>query len=141
LPTKNSPWKTKQSIPHTTETFYDDCVKICEDFAPNFRTGCCFTTKHRFTLAFSAGDIYQKTKCLSSPLTFLYSPAILTELRWTPSQNTAFRTYLKMTEALRTVHTLGRGLLRGGWWPVSPKLVFDQMAALVPENMDGSFYF
>jgi hypothetical protein len=25
-----------QSISHATVTFYGDCVKMCEDFAPNF---------------------------------------------------------------------------------------------------------
>jgi hypothetical protein len=34
--TKNSSWQAKQSIPHTTVTFYGDCMKMCEDFAPNF---------------------------------------------------------------------------------------------------------
>jgi hypothetical protein len=46
--TKNSSWRTKQSIPHTTVTFYVDSVKMCEDFAPNLgdeRVGCCITTK------------------------------------------------------------------------------------------------
>jgi hypothetical protein len=31
-----SPLQAKQSIPHTTVTFYDNCFKMCEDFAPNF---------------------------------------------------------------------------------------------------------
>jgi hypothetical protein len=42
-----------QSIPHTTVTFYGDCVKMCEDFAPNFgdqRNGCCMTTRQHLTL-------------------------------------------------------------------------------------------
>jgi hypothetical protein len=34
------------------------------------------------------------------------------------------------------VNNCRRGLLQGGWWPVGSKLVFDQMAALVPEIMD-----
>jgi hypothetical protein len=34
--TKNSSWQAKQSISHTTVTFYGDCAKMCEDFAPNF---------------------------------------------------------------------------------------------------------
>jgi hypothetical protein len=41
--TKNLSWQAKQSIPYTTVTFYTDCVKMSEDFAPNFwhkRTGC-----------------------------------------------------------------------------------------------------
>jgi hypothetical protein len=29
----------------------------------------------------------------------------------------------------------GRGLLRGWWWPVGPKLVFEKMAAPVSEIM------
>jgi hypothetical protein len=45
-----------------------------------------------------------------------------------------------MAEAWGTVHTLGKGLLRGWWWPVGPKLVFDQMAAPVPEIINGSLY-
>jgi hypothetical protein len=36
--TKNSSWQAKQLLPHTTLTFYDDCVKTCEDFATNFGT-------------------------------------------------------------------------------------------------------
>jgi hypothetical protein len=33
---EHSSWQAKQSIPHTTVTFYGDCLKMCEDFAPNF---------------------------------------------------------------------------------------------------------
>jgi hypothetical protein len=32
-----------QTVPHTTVTFYDDCMKMCDDFSPNFGdkiTGC-----------------------------------------------------------------------------------------------------
>jgi hypothetical protein len=39
------------------------CVKMCEDFAPNFsyeRTGCCITTTHRLTLPFSQGNFWPK---------------------------------------------------------------------------------
>jgi hypothetical protein len=42
----------------------------------------------------------------------------------------------KMAETLGTVHTRGRGLLGGWWWPVGPKLGFGRMAAPVPEIMD-----
>jgi hypothetical protein len=44
----------------------------------------------------------------------------------------------KMAKALRSVHTSGRGLVRGLRWSVGPKLIFDQMAAPVPEIMDKS---
>jgi hypothetical protein len=43
-----------------------------------------------------------------------------------------------MAGPLETAHTRGMGLLRGRWWPVVPMLVFDQMAAPVPEIMDVS---
>jgi hypothetical protein len=43
-----------------------------------------------------------------------------------------------MAKLIGTVHTCGRGLLRGWWLPVGPKLVFDHMAATVPEIMDIS---
>jgi hypothetical protein len=56
------------------------------------------------------------------------------------TQNSTSMMYLKMTEALGTVHIRGRGLLRGSCWPVDRKLVFDQMAAPVPEIMEGSLY-
>jgi hypothetical protein len=41
---KNSFWLVKQSILYTTVTFYDSCLKIYEDFIPNFgdkMSGCC----------------------------------------------------------------------------------------------------
>jgi hypothetical protein len=44
--------------------------------------------------------------------------------------------FKKTAETLGIAHTHGRGLLQGCWWPVGPKLVFDQTAALVPEIMD-----
>jgi hypothetical protein len=61
--TKNSSRQAEQSIPHTTVKFYGDCVKMYEDFAPNFddkRTGCCITTTHLLTLPFSLGNLGQK---------------------------------------------------------------------------------
>jgi hypothetical protein len=67
---KNLSWKAKQSIPHTTVTFYGECVKMREDFASNFgdkRTGCCITTTHRLTIPFSPGNFWPKTTWLSSP--------------------------------------------------------------------------
>jgi hypothetical protein len=45
--------------------------------------------------------------------------------------------HLKLAEALGKMHTLGWGLLRGWWWPVGPKLVFNQVAAPVQEIMDA----
>jgi hypothetical protein len=40
-----------------------------------------------------------------------------------------------MAEELGTVHTSGRGLLRGWCWPVDSNLVFDHMAASVPGKL------
>jgi hypothetical protein len=49
-------------------------------------------------------------------------------------------TFKKMAGALGTVHKRRRALLQGWWWPVGPKLVFDQMAAPILEimNMSGN---
>jgi hypothetical protein len=61
--TKNSSWQTKQSFPHITVTFLDDCMRTCEDFALNFfdkRTNCCITTTHHLTLPFSPGNYFTK---------------------------------------------------------------------------------
>jgi hypothetical protein len=51
----NSSLQSKQSIPHTTVTFYRNCVKMWANFAPNIgdkRSGCYITTTHRLTLPF-----------------------------------------------------------------------------------------
>jgi hypothetical protein len=76
---KTSFWHTKQSILHTTVIFYGDCVKMCEEFAPNFgnkRTGCCITITHFLTLPCSPENFWPKTAWLLSPThpTFLCFP-------------------------------------------------------------------
>jgi hypothetical protein len=56
-------WQAKQSILHTTVTFYGYCVKMCEDFSSNFGyklTGCCFTTRHSLTFLFPPGIFWPK---------------------------------------------------------------------------------
>jgi hypothetical protein len=70
LSTKWSSRQAIQSFPLTTVTFYGYCLKMYEDFVPNFdekRTGCCITTAHRFTLPFSLGNFLSKTTWLLSP--------------------------------------------------------------------------
>jgi hypothetical protein len=45
-------------------TFYGDCLKTFEDFAPNFgdkETGRYITAAHSFTLSFSPGNFLPKT--------------------------------------------------------------------------------
>jgi hypothetical protein len=49
--------------------------------------------------------------------------------------------FKRMAESLVTVHTHVEGWLRVWWWPVSPQLIFDQMAAPVPEIMDDSLNY
>jgi hypothetical protein len=46
-----------------------------------------------------------------------------------------------MGELLGMVHMCRMGLLWGWWWPVDPKLVFDQMTAPAPEIMDQSYNY
>jgi hypothetical protein len=68
--TANSSWLTKQSILHVTVTFYGDCVKMCEGFAPNFdgkRTGCCITTTHRSHTFFFTREFFTKNKMTGVP--------------------------------------------------------------------------
>jgi hypothetical protein len=55
--------QAKQSIPHTTVTFYGDCVKMCDDFEPNFGdkiTGCYITTMYRLAFPLSLENSDQK---------------------------------------------------------------------------------
>jgi hypothetical protein len=63
---------------HYCEKFYDDYMKMCEHFAPDFgdkRTGCCITTTHRPTHTSSLPGIffYQKQHDYLPPTTTLFS--------------------------------------------------------------------
>jgi hypothetical protein len=111
--TKNSSSQTKQLVPHTT-VFYSDCMKMCEDFTPNFGD-----KTERPSLWHNWGRSRQDRR-----------------LCWTPSKNMTSRMHLKNGRSTGNGACRRRGLLRGWWWPVGPKLVFDQMAAPVPEIMD-----
>jgi hypothetical protein len=74
--TNNSSWEAMQSILHTYVTIYDDCGRMCEDFAPNFgdiKTGCCVTTAHHLTFPFHQGSSNQKERDYRSPPTLLFS--------------------------------------------------------------------
>jgi hypothetical protein len=64
--TNNSSCHTKESISYTIVTFYGECVKICDDFEPNFsdkRTGCSVTTTHRLTIPISPKSFWPKHNC------------------------------------------------------------------------------
>jgi hypothetical protein len=117
--------------------------------------GCCITTTHRLTLPFSAGSFFftqynmtVDTRLTCPSKTFLFprlygyhfDTVKVTETEsqrcWTPSQNTNSMMHLKMAEGLGTAHALGRVPLRGWRWPVSPKLVFNKLAAQFPGIMD-----
>jgi hypothetical protein len=137
--------------------FYSDYVEMCEDFAPNLddkRTGCCITTTHLLTLLLHQGSVDQKQHdCRPHPPYFsLFPPdlrkkwetVILTQLRWSRQNRrrcwTPHRTRLpdciyKIAGALGRGYTSERGIFRG------PKLVFDQMAAPIPEIENDCLYF
>jgi hypothetical protein len=51
----NPSWQARQSILHTTMTFYGNCMKMCEDFALNFDDKSNMTV-HGLTLSFSPGS-------------------------------------------------------------------------------------
>jgi hypothetical protein len=70
-----------QSIPLTIVTFYGECMKMCEDSAPNFgdkRTVCCVTT-HRLVPPFSSGNFRPRITWLSSPSHPQHSPDLASE--------------------------------------------------------------
>jgi hypothetical protein len=75
LLTKNSSWQAKQPIPHATVTFYCDCVKICEDFAPKFSTRELDVASLQRTVShlFHQGIFLSKTTWLSPPTFFCFS--------------------------------------------------------------------
>jgi hypothetical protein len=116
---------------------------MCEDFTPNFgnkRTGCCFMTTHLLTLPFSPRNFWHKITWLSSPThpTFLCFARLKIQLKGYHLDTVEIiRAELQV---LGTVHMHRRELLWRWWWPVGTKLIFDQVAALVPAVMDGSLY-
>jgi hypothetical protein len=74
--TKKSSWEGEQSIPHSTVTFNGDCVKMYEDFNPNFGnegTGCCITTTHHLTL-FLPGNFFTRNNMTIVPHSHFFSP-------------------------------------------------------------------
>jgi hypothetical protein len=62
------------SLP-TTEFFYGECVKMCEDFFPNFgneTTAYFITTTHRL-IFFTPENFYQKQHDCGSPTALPFS--------------------------------------------------------------------
>jgi hypothetical protein len=78
--TKNSSWEAKQSIQYTTVTLQGDCLKMCEDFAPNFgdKTGICIAKTHHLTFPSFPRNFWQKATWLSSPT----HPTFLCPFNW-----------------------------------------------------------
>jgi hypothetical protein len=151
-----------QTVPHTTVTFYGDCEKMCEDFVPNFGDKKPAVASRQCTtwhFPLSPGNFFTRNHMTDLPhppyfslfprLKVKLKASILTQLSWsrqnrrqcsTPSQNSPWRIHLKMAEALGTVHMREMALLRWGWRPVDPKLVFDQITEPVPEIIDTTSY-
>jgi hypothetical protein len=48
---KNLSWQAIQSVLHTTAMFYDDYVKMCENFAPNFNNRELATASQQCTIS------------------------------------------------------------------------------------------
>jgi hypothetical protein len=62
------------AVLHTTVMFYSDCLKMCEDFTPNFggkRTGCCVTTITVSHFLFRQGIFDEKEHDCRPPPTLL----------------------------------------------------------------------
>jgi hypothetical protein len=99
---KNSSWQAKQSIIHTTVTFCGDCVKMCDDFSPNFgdKDWLLHNNNALSHTPLSPGNCWpKKNGCRPHPPYFSQIPRLI-QLRWS---NTTSRMYLKMAEALGTV--------------------------------------
>ena len=67
---KNLSQQAELWIPGSTTKFCGDCMKKCEDIAPNFgenRPGCFTMTTPRLTLLSSPTSFWRKTKLLLSP--------------------------------------------------------------------------
>jgi hypothetical protein len=71
---KNSSWQAKQSFIHTTVMFYGDCVKLCNDFTPNFGEKLLAVASCQHTF-FSPGNFFTKSNMNIFPHP-PYSPVI-----------------------------------------------------------------
>jgi hypothetical protein len=139
--TNNSSWQAKQLIPHTTVTFYGECVKMCEDLAQNLGnkgSGCCNTTTHRLSLPFPPKIFFLANKIMTVVPHPAYSPDLApwefylfpqlkiklkahnfetTEVTEAESQNIPtehdFQDAFKNGRSDGNGHMRGRGLLRG----------------------------
>jgi hypothetical protein len=97
--TENSSWHASQSVMHTTVTFYGNCMKMCESFAPNFGNkgiDCYLMTTHHLTHPFSPRNFLLKqhdcrphtpylldfAPSVLISVTLIEDNAILTQLRW-----------------------------------------------------------
>jgi hypothetical protein len=127
-------WHAKQSIPNIIVTFYADCVKIYEDFAPKLCRQRKWQLHHDTAVShflFHQG-IFTKNNMTVVPPTGLLSLFLRLKIKLKSSQfDTAevmeaesqkvlnilaqrdFNNAFKMAEALGMVHTSGRKLLRG----------------------------
>jgi hypothetical protein len=141
---KHRPQKVKLWIPGSTAKFCGDCVKMCQDVAPNFdenRPRCFTMTTHPLTLPSSPSSFWQNTKWLSSPnhrapliwhpVTSSYfqkwieakrtpvwyhwrDPGRIAESVWHCDRKGLPGSVRKMDETVEPVSTCGRELL--GWW-------------------------
>jgi hypothetical protein len=135
--TKNSSGRqNSQSHILLSVTFYSNCMQMCEDFSLNFGdkgTGCCIMTTHRLTLPFSPENFRPKEQDCRSPPTLLFSLSPIEDKaegppfwhnwgdvsRITCNAEHPYRTRFTgciwiTSEALGTMYTHGRWLLKGG---------------------------
>jgi hypothetical protein len=129
--------------------FYGDCMKVCEDVAPNFgnkRTGCCIMTTHHLTLSFLPGLDLAPLAFLCFPVKIkLRGPKFVTVEVIEAKSQSVLITLIKhdFQDALKKKdRSTGNGayMWKGTVSRVMvvsrPEVSFEQMAASVPEIMD-----
>jgi hypothetical protein len=153
--------QAKQWIPGSTAKSCCDCVKTCEDVAPNFgeNTPGCFTVTPLLTIPSSPSSFWRNNGCLPQPtlLPYFLFPKMKLKLigrrfdtieeiqpesqsAWDSDRKWLLGSVQKMEETLGPVSTCGRELLRGWWRPIGLMVSFMIFTASVRNILDTPSY-
>jgi hypothetical protein len=142
-------------------TLYGHCVKLCEDFDHKFGDEKLAVASQQRTVShflFRKGIFYRKQHgCRPHPPYFSlffrfkiklkdrhFDTTMVIEAESQAVLNALtehdFQDEIKNGRSAGNCKYARKGPLRGLWWAVGPKLVFDQLEAPVPEIMDAYLY-